>query len=289
MASLKQISKAGAIVIIVIFAFIFMVIIPLKNKLEVIARNLVCGANLKGMSNAMNAYAFDYRDEYPIQGAGTHSWGMTTTGWDDPAKDWKRSTGTVTVSSSLYLLVNKADMGVKSFVCTASDQTFFDGFETGHDDEELWDFGPNPSEHVSYAYHFPYGKFPADGTSNPENALLADRSPWFDNKLTASVIESERKRTFADKVSLIDISKGPKSWKTRIGNSQVCRRTGQNVLFNDGHVMFERRPDVGFEDDNIYTIGGQTQEDKRRGIEPTADKIDAFDENDSLLVNDRTE
>ena len=52
--------------------------------------------------------------------------------------------------------------------------------------------------------------------------------------------------------------------------------------------MFERHPNVGFKEDNIYTIGGQTQEEKRRGIAPTAENIDAYDEEDSLLVNDRT-
>lgn len=87
MANLKQISKAGAIVIIVIIAFIFMIVTLLKNQLYFIARNIICQANLKGMGNALNVYAFDFRDEYPVQGAGTHKWGTTTTGWDNPKKD----------------------------------------------------------------------------------------------------------------------------------------------------------------------------------------------------------
>ena len=225
-----------------------MIIIPLLNQMKFIARNTICSWNLGGIGNSLSAYAFGYRDEYPIQGAGTHAWGTMTTGWDNPRKNWKQSTGTMTVASSLFLLIRENDIGMKSFICVSSDQQSFVN-ETDHDVVELWDFGPNPTDHLSYSYQFPYGKFLVGGTLNSANALMADRSPWFDNKLTASVIENESRRTYADKVSLIDTSKGARSWKTRIGNSQVCGRKGQNVLFNDGHVEFTRRPDVGFEDD----------------------------------------
>ena len=117
---------------------------------------------------------------------------------------------------------------------------------------------------------------------------MADRSPWFDEKLTKSSIKKETAETFIDKVSLIDILTGTDKWKYQIGNSEPYDREGQNVLFNDGHVEFVKRPDVGIEGDNIYTIGGVTKEEKRRGIAPTSDVIDAVDDYDSLLVNDRS-
>ena len=287
MSNLKQISKAGVIVVIVFLVFIFMVVIPLLNQMKFIARNTICSWNLGGIGNSLNAYAFGYRDEYPVQGAGTHVWGTTTTGWNNPKKNWKQSTGTMTVASSLFLLIRENDIGVKSFMCVSSDQQPFVN-DTDFDNVELWDFGSNPTDHLSYSYQFPYGKFPAGGTSNPSVAIMADRNPWFDKKLTPSAIENERRGTFADKVSLIDIFKDARNWKTRIGNSQPHGRRGQNVLFNDGHVSFVKRCDVGKFDDNIYTIGGQTQEEKRRGIAPVSDVIDAVDEFDSLLVNDRS-
>lgn len=58
------------------------------------------------------------------------------------------------------------------------------------------------------------------------------------------------------------------------------------MLFNDGHVEFCRRPDVGTKFDNIYTIGGETEVEKRKGTAPTDMQFHAANAEDSLLVND---
>jgi hypothetical protein len=39
-------------------------------------------------------------------------------------------------------------------------------------------------------------------------------------------------------------------------NSAVHEKLGQNVLYKDGSVRFERSPKVGIGGDNIYTYGG---------------------------------
>jgi type II secretory pathway pseudopilin PulG len=103
----KGISLVGSLVAIGVFVFMLVILLPGFFRPRRPGMRLVCGTNLKGLSNGLNVYAFDYRDEYPIQGAGTHTWGTTTTGWDDPQKDWETSTGTLTVASSLYLLARK--------------------------------------------------------------------------------------------------------------------------------------------------------------------------------------
>ena len=55
-----------------------------------------------------------------------------------------------------------------------------------------------------------------------------------------------------------------------IGNTEAHLRQGQEVLWGDSHVTFERRPDVGFGNDNIYTPFGGTDDvfnefERRRG------------------------
>ena len=55
------------------------------------AQRLVCGTNMKGLSNAMNVYAFDYDNKYP-----------TGSKWCD-------------------LLVEHADVGEQSFVCRGAE------------------------------------------------------------------------------------------------------------------------------------------------------------------------
>jgi prepilin-type processing-associated H-X9-DG protein len=86
---------------------------------------------------------------------------------------------------------------------------------------------------------------------------------------------------------LIDFVASNGNWQFQIGNTKSHDRQGQNVLFGDGHVSFEKRPDIGTKHDNIYTIGGDTETDRRIGTAPTAESIDSANAEDSLLVNDR--
>ena len=294
----KGITRIGLIVTILTIVFVLWAGNNLRWKLRSMGCGMASGANLKGLGNALNVYAFDYNDKFPVQGAATHTWGPTTTGWDNPKKNWTDTEGTVTIAASLYLLVREADVGPKSFVhpkprrkpkfkyrkLKASETPFKN--KTPHDMTELWDFGPDPKKHVSYSYQFPYGKHPADGISNPGNAIIADKNPWTDPLLTASGIKKETQDTFIDKVALIDFT-STTTFHHQIGNSAAHDRQGQNVLFGDNSVRFKKRPDVGVECDNIYTIGGKTETQRRIGTPPTSTKPDAANPEDSLLMNDR--
>lgn len=78
---------------------------------------------------------------------------------------------------------------------------------------------------------------------------------------------------------------------SRTGNE----REGQNVLYADGRNSFEKRPDVGVKNDNVYTRKDTSNPDKdagrrigieiecpdRKGEDETPTNID-----DSMLVND---
>ena len=57
-------------------------------------------------------------------------------------------------------------------------------------------------------------------------------------------------------------------------NSQNHKKDGQNVLYNDGHVVFCDNPFVGVDRDNVYTRAGSTE--PRNGI--------PSNKNDSLLL-----
>ena len=81
-----------------------------------------------------------------------------------------------------------------------------------------------------------------------------------------------------------------KKWERGVANSNAHKREGQNVCYGDGHVTFEKRPDVGVRNDNIYTIeaGGSTpEESRRRGIMMSGmGEGKPQNANDSYLVND---
>jgi len=67
------------------------------------------------------------------------------------------------------------------------------------------------------------------------------------------------------------------------GNTFAHRGEGQNVLFVDDHVTFQKRPYCGVKKDNIYTSWDGS--DIKRGRPPTLTSQPA-DRLDSLLVND---
>jgi len=289
MQNRKGLTLIELIVVIVAIVMLAIILLQALQKPKINSMRLICGTNLKGLGSSMYVYAYDYDDQFPVLGGDKNTWSSTTAGWDDPDKDWSNSASSRTVSASLYLLVRYADVGFKSFICPKGNQQPFEP-KRGQDATRLWDFGPDPANHQSYSYQFPYGsRFAASGSSLPENAIMADRSPWFDENLTASSIEKEDGKTYSDKVALID-PQGKDNWKLRIGNSQPHDREGQNVLFGDSHVSFEKRPDVASKRDNIFTIADMSLDDDSRysrGIAPTAEKVGSVDKHDSLLVSDR--
>ncbi len=282
------------LVVIAIIAMLLAILMPALGKVKKLAMRLVCGTNLKGMANGLNVYAFDYRDEYPVAGGpGDDTWSTTgiTPGWALPSKSWA-GVQTVTVSASLFQLVREADVGVKSFICKASDQQAFVNL-TDFDVVELWDFG-SPAHATlgdfgaiksqSYSYQQPYGRFPADGTTNPGNAVMADRNPWMDPQLDALAATSD---DFLGHVRLLNYLSTDK-WMIQGANAEPHDREGQNVLFNDGHVEFAKRADVGTRYDNIYTTrNAVTDAGRRKGAAPVAiGNAPADSSEDSVLVND---
>jgi hypothetical protein len=76
----------------------------------------------------------------------------------------------------------------------------------------------------------------------------------------------------------------------RWGNSTNHKRDGQNILFNDAHVSFEREPYCGFDSDNIYTYYNSAKKIQEGWI-PAATRnfstsFIAGTKTDSVLINE---
>jgi prepilin-type N-terminal cleavage/methylation domain-containing protein len=293
------------LVVIAIIAMLLAILMPALNKVKRLAQRLICGTNVKGIGTAMQVYANDYMDEFPMQFPNAdpdHFWspvGATGQFWN-PDKDWSTG-GNITVSASLYLLVRVADVDPKSFICRSGDQTAFEGVggTAEIDLVEVWDFGgwdvdtsidegtvfyedKSPRHHQSYAYQLPYPypqqeqpARPADSTSGANVAVLADKNPWMDPKLDYVATSPNLQRDFMTFVHYIcpDVTDWPidssSAWEVQIANSQPHGREGQSVLFGDGHADFEKRSDCSYQNDNIYTKWYPAESDpvikKRRG------------------------
>lgn len=281
----------GLIFTIVIVLFVLVIIIPLMMGVDKNIRNrVVCASKLKGLGIALLVYARDYDGNYP-QLPGTGPWSKELGFAFDMEKPDFSETGQQgyvgrTITASWYLLVREADVSPKSFVCMASEQKEFKGKNSAKRDIiDLWDFGNNPYQHVSYAMHNPYGKYPAKNSHPASFAVAADMNPWMVN---GDFIPAGKGDTPPQIITLTDNT----TWK--LGNSPHHRikqgREGQNVLFADGHVSLETLPNVGVHYDNIYTYWSTEKEpgkqDIQGGTAPTGRTAenDAKSKEDSFLV-----
>lgn len=251
---------------------------------------MVCGANLNGLGTAMRVYTNDYDGSYP-QLPGKGPWSKELGLAYDLAKpdfDGKQSNTARTITACWYLLVREDDVSPKSFICPQTNLMEFDGSNPANKDiVELWDFGKNPYEHVSYAYHNPYGKYPADGARSATFAIAADMSPWFNN---GDIVPAGESNMPPQGIQFTN----PTTWT--LGNSLNHRPAGanaaegQNVLYADGHTAWETQPNVGVKNDNIYTFWSAeenpTEQDRQGGTAPTGRgaENDAKSEDDSFLA-----
>ena len=268
---------ADLLVVIATIALLMSVLIPALARLRQRAFRINCGANLSQIGKAMHFYANDYNNDFPRAGGPNSKWGCTSN-WQahnlSDAFNLKHGDGQATISASLYLLVKYEDVAPKSFICkTDSRTTELKPAKYGVRDKELidlWDFGPEPAKHCSYSYHLPYGKYSLTVSNLPGMAVVADRNPWIQSPFAKAK----------------DFSKfDPNGTNEQIsnGNTTAHKDDGQNVLYVDEHVTFEKKSFCGINDDNIYTFCSGS--DIRRGAPPTLTS-QPVDRVDSLLVND---
>jgi len=250
-----------------------------------------CGRNLATIGKAISTYANDYDGVLPVAGGEGTVWGPGLNDWKGESRDVafgldpNDAGGQASISSSLYLLVKHAGISPELFVCPKDKGTTVFRPETyGIGTENLkgvWDFGPDPTKHCSYAYHMPYGSYRLTTSGEPGMPVAADPNPWIDGPRQKAGDFSSFKPDLT--------GYNGTSEEAFHGNSQVhrikrSRYGGQNVLFLDGHVEFAMRAFCGIEEDNIYT--SWDGKDKARGIPPKPYESKPAHEFDSLLVND---
>jgi len=278
----KKLALVEVLVVVFVCLFLLAVVPPSCNKTRSEAmRRTTCGKNMSDIGKAMLVYANDYDGELPRAGGRNSVWSGLV-GWDTvdrfEAFGLYRdgSGGRATISSSLYLLVKYVGVAPKTFVCPSdTGTTEFKTADYGADDRELidlWDFGPDP-KHCSYAYQMPYCLYRLTTSSEPGMAVVADRNPWIDSPA-------------GEAKNMAGFNPDGGEEAVKIGNAVSHQEDGQNVLFLDGHVSFEKHTFCGINNDNIYTFwdGG----DIRRGGLPIPGLSAPQDRLDSLLVNDPT-
>jgi prepilin-type N-terminal cleavage/methylation domain-containing protein len=278
----KGFTLVELLVVIAIIALLMGILMPALARVRQIAFRMVCGTNLSGIGKAMLIYSNDYDDELPRAGGRDSLWTGSVPNWQAPNRfqaygvGTDGSGGTASISSCFYLLVKYAEVTPKSFLCKGDSGTNeFKPSDYGAGDRDLidlWDFGGAPREHCSYSYHMPFGMYALTSSSEPGLAVAADRNPFISSPM-------------AEPKPIANFLPGGGREGIRGGNANQHQEDGQNVLFLDIHVTFEKKPFCGINDDNIYTYWNPGQ-DIRIGNVPIVGASSPIDRTDNLLVHD---
>ena len=248
------------LVVVAIIALLISILLPSLSRAREMSKRAVCSANLRGLGQAMYIYSNDNYEQFPTAGSDPALAGRNAKpGYyrtRDPA-DPNNSNRYPSTTADLWLLVKGAFSTPKQFICPSSSR-IPDDFG-GRDPAELYDFRgqgsgeiPVTAPNLSYGYHFGHdGTFAsedrtggvANGTKmDPRFPVMADENPYF---------YPEEKPTSGSSEYPTNCGAG----ESPNGNSMNHQEDGQNILFADSHVSFEKDPRQGIEGDNLYTRG----------------------------------
>jgi len=291
----KGFTLVELLVVIAIIALLMGILMPALARVRQLAFRMTCGTNLSGIGKAMLLYSNDYQDELPRAGGRNSTWGAVplwagTSRYQAYGLAADNSGGTATVSSCFYLLVKYTEVTPKSFVCkgdagttefklsdmTASGTTVGSNFEL----IDAWDFGPMTEnfKHCSYSYHMPFGLYALTVSSEPGFAVAADRNPFIKSPAADAALIGAFKPD-------LDAFKGTQD-QAKGGNAIAHQLDGQNVMFLDTHVAFEKRAYCSIEDDNIYLISNDLTKGSPIGTVPIPPTVTPANRKDSVLVHD---
>ena len=285
----KRFRGIDAIILLTVLGFALSVAVPSCRHDRAHALIFGCQNHLSAIGKAMLSYASDYDSALPVAGGRGTKWGLKLNNWSAAARseafmlDPNQAGGEATVGASLYLLIRHNGLSPKSFICPGDRRVSeFRPQKYSMTDRglgELWDFGPDPARHCSYAYHLPYGGYALTTSNEPGFAVAADRYPWIKSPAGDA-------RLFADFRPDAGAKGGAgTSDQARNGNAVAHQNNGQNVLFLGNHIEFAKRAYCGLDDDNIYTVSTSATAGDPWGTPPKLGSQPA-NRKDSLLVND---
>jgi hypothetical protein len=222
-------------------------LLPSRSRREIHHSN--CAANLRGITQSMNIYATENSDSYPILPyASSPGLKPATASSGSPNADevLRRQFApggprSGSIEGTLWILVLAGHVSPRQFVC--NNDRFADRNSTHTTDSagNYFDNFQSPKQ-LSYSMAYPWnsdGK-PGDWWTSRTDASLP---------LVADMAPRQGTGKPARNLTPAAAPRDNKTW-----NSGNHGGDGQNIGFADGHAEFARRPDIGQQDDNIYSM-----------------------------------
>jgi prepilin-type N-terminal cleavage/methylation domain-containing protein len=252
------------LVVVAIIALLIAILLPSLGKARELSNRSVCAANLKGIVQSMNVYGADNSDNYPTvkspstsgsTSLATGAYVMTSSGqlqstvdlvfrnnYYPSAANSVPPIGATNVYANLWILVLRGDVSPKSYICK-SDSASAPAPVNPSGSTSYYDNFSDPRS-VSYSVAYPYSSTGQIGrwwsaTIDASLPVMSDLAPQ-KGKGPAPVRAPDA--TTLDKAA----------------NSFLHQTDGQNVAFGDNHVEFARLPNVGNNNDNIFTANKGT-------------------------------
>ncbi len=266
------------LVVIAIIALLISILLPSLSRARELSKRTVCSANLRGIGQAMYIYAQDDPGLFPcVADINTPTGGLMICYRPADREIEPSTTGTPSPTVDMWTLVRQNNTTPKQFICPSTTDTP----DPAQDSLAYYDFLGNPwGRYNSYAYQYQHDpNRPQIGTSSePTFPVMADANPYLKGAINVTPP--------TDRVS-----------QFRGNSNNHTNREGQNVLFQDAHVLFEKGPDVGLSGkflnvpssrgrDNCYTThlssSSATVDPGNTG--PTSEFCDLGTRSDACLV-----
>ena len=265
---------------------LFSIFIPYAMKVREMDRRVRCAESLRAIGHALLQYADRNGHDYPrVRFDPVRPGYAAFTGAESPDPFYA---GTQVqpndVTASLWLLARSGLIEPYRFVCPSSGDTP-DPMTTGGkwvQPQQRSNF--TAGRHLSYSYASPFstaGRFRLNSDVLPADfAVVADKNPGRDPASAGGADVT------APAYNAPPLQLGR-------ANSANHNRAGQNVLYADGHVQFQKTPYCGFgrewQRDNIYTAHSRSPLPPQSNPAPEVNGVCGTDvgpawEKDSYLV-----
>ena len=267
-------SRASGFTLVELLVAVGLVALVLTITLVVTARSretsnrVKCAKQLRAIGQTILLYSNDHRGQYPrtVYAPGpvvTPTWGTGATA-SDPFQTG--GPGPNDVSAVMFLLARTMDITPEVFVCPSSEQRPLELGSRPLQSRSNWNGAREVADHLSYSFANPYlddganaWYWKSSAVWGADFAVAADKNPGSAGVLAVTLTSSPR--------------------EMRRANTRNHGRSGQNVLYGDGHVQFEGNPFVGVKRDNIYA-----RRATRTGAASSALIASPYDRDDTVLL-----